>query len=67
MSEDLCGCIKCTSARAERPTERPYRMTQVLSTLYHALGIDPALKFPNEAGRSVYLLDDREPVAELLG
>jgi len=59
--------IGATTARAERPKERPYWMAQVLSTVYHALGIDPALTLPNGAGRPVYLLDDREPVAELIG
>jgi hypothetical protein len=58
--------IGATDARAEVSKERPYRMTQVLSTLYQALGIDPSLRFPNEAGRPVHLLDDREPVAELM-
>jgi hypothetical protein len=58
--------IGATNARAERPKERPYRIARVLSTVYHALGIDPSLTFPNETGRPVYLLDDREPVAELM-
>jgi len=38
----------------------------VLSTLYGAMGIDPALTFPNGNGRPMYLLDDRDPVRELL-
>jgi len=58
--------IGATNARAEHPKERPYRVAQVLSTVYHALGIDPSVTFPNAAGRPMYLLDDREPVAELL-
>jgi hypothetical protein len=58
--------IGTTSARAEYPKDRPYRASQVLSTVYQALGIDPALTFPNGSGRPMYLLDDREPVAELL-
>ena len=59
--------IGATTARAERPKERPYWMSQVLSTVYHALGIDPALTLPNAAGRPMHLLDDREPVRELIG
>jgi len=39
---------------------------QVLATVYRALGIDPATTFPNGTGRPMSLLDDREPVAELL-
>jgi hypothetical protein len=58
--------VGTTNARGEVPRDRPYKVQQVLSTLYHALGIDPASTFPNGAGRPMYLLDDREPVAELL-
>jgi hypothetical protein len=39
---------------------------QVLSTISRALGIDPSQTFPDGSGRPVYILDDREPVAELL-
>lgn len=59
--------IGATDARAERSKERPYRMAQVLSTIYQVLGIDPSLTLPNASGRPMYLLDDREPVKELLG
>lgn len=58
--------IGATDARAERVKERPYRMAQVLSTVYHALGIDPSRTLPNETGRPMYLLDDREAVTELI-
>jgi uncharacterized protein (DUF1501 family) len=59
--------IGSTSARAEHRKERPYWMSQVLSTVYHALGIDPSLTLADASGRPMYLLDDRQPVAELLG
>ena len=55
-----------SSPRAEVPKDRPYRVPQVLSTIYHALGIDPAQTFPNGSGRPMYILDDRDPVVELL-
>ena len=58
--------IGTTTPAARYPKDRPYRVPQVLSTVYHALGIDPGQTFPNGAGRPMYLLDDREPVAELL-
>jgi Protein of unknown function (DUF1501) len=58
--------IGSTSARAEYPKDRPYRVPQVLSTIYRVLGIDPAQTFPNDTGRPMYILDDREPVKELL-
>jgi Protein of unknown function (DUF1501) len=58
--------IGTTNSRAELPKDRPYRVPQVLSTIYHALGINPSLTFPNGSGRPMYILDDREPVTELL-
>jgi hypothetical protein len=58
--------IGTTNPRGEFPKDRPITVPQVLSTIYHALGIDPAMTFPNGAGRPMYILDDREPVAELL-
>jgi hypothetical protein len=38
----------------------------VLSTVYRAMGIDPVQTFPNQNGRPMYILDDREPIAELV-
>ena len=37
----------------------------VLATLYRLLGIDPASTVPDLTGRSMYLLDDRDPITEL--
>jgi hypothetical protein len=58
--------IGSSSARGEYPRDRRYTVPQVLSTLYRAVGIDPARTFPNGSGRPMYILDDREPVRELL-
>jgi len=58
--------VGSSSARGETPRDRPCTPSQVLSTLYHAVGIDPALTFPNQAGRPMYVLEDREPLTELL-
>ncbi|HEY7158030.1 MAG TPA: DUF1501 domain-containing protein [Gemmataceae bacterium] len=58
--------IGTTSARAERPKDRPITVPQVLATLYHAMGIDPSQTFPSGSGRPMYILDDREPVRELI-
>jgi hypothetical protein len=38
----------------------------VLGTLYHALGIDAAETLPDFTGRPMRLLDDGEPIAELV-
>jgi hypothetical protein len=57
--------IGSTDRRGEAPKERPYRVSNVLSTLYRTIGIDPALTFPDQRGRPRHLLDERQPVAEL--
>jgi hypothetical protein len=58
--------IGSTDARAEHPKDRAVTASQVLSTMYHALGIDPSRTFPNGSGRPMYILDDREPITELI-
>jgi hypothetical protein len=58
--------VGSTTANGERPKDRPYRVSQVLSTMYQAMGIDASQTFPNGGGRPMYILDDREPVSELL-
>lgn len=58
--------VGSSTARGEQPKDRPYRVPQLLSTLYRAMGIDPALTFRDGSGRPVHILDDREPVRELL-
>ena len=58
--------VGATTARGERPKDRPYPVQRVLATLYRAMGIDPAKTFTNGNGRPMYILDDREPVSELV-
>ena len=55
-----------TNGRAEHPVSRAYNPQNVLATLYHLLGIDPATTLPDNSGRPMYLLDEREPIAELV-
>lgn len=57
--------VGSTNARAEYPKDRPYKVPHVLSTVYHAIGIDPAITFPNGAGRPMHILDEREVIEEL--
>ncbi len=64
--EDGPGDRRELSARGEYPKDRPYTVPQVLSTIYQAIGIDPAQTFPNGSGRPMYILDDRDPVSELI-
>ena len=58
--------IGSTTAKGERPKDRPCTVAMVLSTIYRQLGIDPAQTFPNGSGRPMYILDEREPIKELL-
>ena len=56
-----------TNSNAEKPKDRGYPVQRVLSTVYHALGIDPGMTFLDTFGRPHHLLSDREPITELLG
>jgi hypothetical protein len=48
--------------------ERPVHAHEVMATLYHHLGIDArTTQIIDPAGRPRYLLDHREPIAELVG
>jgi hypothetical protein len=58
--------VGATTAKGERPKDRPYSAQRVLATVYRAMGIDPSQTFLNGAGRPMYILDEREPVTELL-
>jgi len=58
--------IGATNRLGEVPRDRPVSFQNVFATLYHNLGIDPATTLPNQFGRPMYLLDQREPIRELL-
>lgn len=58
--------VGATDPRGERPKGIPYTPQNVLSTLYYTLGIDPVTTINDQTGRPIYLLDDRERVAELV-
>ncbi len=58
--------IGATDARGEKVIGRPIGLQNVLSTLYHVLGIDPSLTLSDHNGRPQYLLQHRDPLTELL-
>ena len=62
----MAQVVGATDARGEHPKGQPYTPRNVLATLYHVLGIDPATTLPDHQGRPIYLLDDREKIAELV-
>lgn len=56
-----------TDRRGERPRFRRYGPPDVLATLYHVLGIDPAATtLDDHNGRPQYLLDHAEKIAALV-
>ena len=59
-------CVGATNAGGEYPVTRAYTPQNILATLYHVLGIDPSATIPDHNGRPQYLLDDRDPVKELV-
>jgi uncharacterized protein (DUF1501 family) len=58
--------VGATNPRGEAPKGQPYTPQNVLATIYHVLGIDPATTLPDHQGRPIYLLDDRRKVEELV-
>ena len=56
-----------TDGRAERAKSGTITFQNVVSTIYHVLGIDPKTTLPDFKGRPQYLLDDPAPVKELVG
>ena len=59
--------IGSTNALAEYPTTKPYTPGCVLSTMYHALGIDHKHVFFDQAQRPLPILSEGEPIKELVG
>jgi uncharacterized protein (DUF1501 family) len=55
-----------TDSRGERPKNRALGAQNVIGTIYHALGIDYRQKLNDFTGRPMQLLDDGEPIAELV-
>jgi hypothetical protein len=55
-----------TDSHGARPKRRGFGAQNVLATIYEAMGIDLSISVPDFTGRPMYLLDDREPVAELV-
>jgi hypothetical protein len=58
--------VGATGAGGDAPVTRPYTPQNILATLYRVLGIDPSATLPDHNGRPQYVLQDCDPVAELI-
>ena len=58
--------IGSTDAYGARPRGNPHTAQNVFANLYRVLGINPAATLPDFSGRPQFLLDDREPISQLL-
>jgi hypothetical protein len=59
--------IGTTNASAEYPTSKPATPGCVLSTMYHVLGIDYHHAFYDQAQRPLPILNEGEPIEDLIG
>ncbi len=59
--------IGTTNANGEQPTSKAATPGCVLSTMYHVLGIDYRHAFFDQAQRPLPILNEGEPIAELVG
>lgn len=59
--------IGSTNRLGEHAVDRPVQVQEVITTLYHNLGVDPmATTITDPTGRPQYLVDMREPIRELV-
>ena len=62
-----CGqVVGATNSKGEFPVERAMFPSKLLATVYHVLGIDPQIAFKDHSGRPVPILDDPEPISEVV-
>jgi hypothetical protein len=59
--------IGTTDSKAEYPTSKPYTPGCVLSTMYHTLGIDHHHVFYDQGRRPLPVLNEGQPITELVG
>ena len=58
--------VGSSNSRGERPRSRPMRPQDLMTTLYHQLGIDPETTFTNKAGQPIKIGSNGEIVRDLL-
>ena len=55
-----------SNANGEYPAARPYQPWDVLATMYHTLGVDPATEFLDLQGRPTPILSEGAAIPELI-
>lgn len=55
-----------TDRLGQQPSQHPVTPANLHATIYKVLGIDPSYSFTDLNGRPVPILDEREPITELL-
>lgn len=58
--------VGATNSKGEFPTERPYTPQDMLATVYRHLGIDVTQTLTDYSGRPVHILNEGEPIPELI-
>ena len=60
------GTVGESSRKAELPKTSPVSPQDLMATIFHVLGIDPKIQFVDQSGRPVYMIEDGQPIRELL-
>ena len=58
--------VGATTLKGEEPVTRPITPADLLATVYHVLGIDPARQFIDQRGRPAAVLSEGQAITELL-
>jgi hypothetical protein len=58
--------VGASDSKGAAALRSPYLPQQVLGMVYRHLGIDPGLTFPDFSGRPRHVLEEREPISELV-
>jgi len=58
--------VGSTNRLGEHPAERPLRPGDLHHTIFHVLGLDPHVTFPNHSGRPTVAIDHGDVIRELI-
>jgi uncharacterized protein (DUF1501 family) len=58
--------VGSTTSGGQEPSSRPVTVSEILATVYHQLGIDPAVVLYDQQQRPVPILPEAKPITELI-